>query len=774
MSGSVLKTGGWRLAHAAARYRRDPGRAFAGARHRSRNECRPAVSTWREWTRIGTTPVGPFGPPPTVPVEMPSHSADTRARPGTPTTTLITTSRPARTFRRGRFLEGDGGRLSVVTVNVTLNGTAAGHSVAAPATRPADAVEMLDCLAAGGTAADRGAPGEAAAGPASPVRERARAVRAAPGKGARMATPAPARAAGASGAEPRGGPRGRAAGARRAPGQRADDALAPARPRARADLRAHAGRGRQQRRVPRGLPHPQPAARSLRRGRAVDGLRAHLRRDAAQPVARRRLRAREPRHVDAHDLPRPARALSPWSSPSPSCTSSRPASRPRRPRSARRSCASCCRSCRRSRSPSSPWARSTPRSATRRPRSRSSMFNIVAILGGVAVYFVGPSARVAVIAGPRSRVVGGLAQLAIQIPPLFARLPPAPAARSALRDPGTRRIAALMAPATLGVAAVQINVVINSSFASLVSDGAISWLSATRSASCSCPSASSASPWARRRSRTCRATPRGATGPRSRGTLRRGLRMVLFLTVPSMVGLALLGVPIIRLIYEHGRFSAHATHETARALAGYAVGLAAYAAVKVVAPAFYALGRTRVPLVGSVIAVVANLLWNFAHVPSLRPRRPGARHVDRRDDELPRARARRSRGRSGACSRASCSFRRVKHLRRVGVMGAVVLVRQRRVSSSSRRRQRCRCLKAFVPVTRRRHRLFRRRPRAWASTRRRRFVAPPRPRRSAATLARAACGRAGRGSTAWASRSGSSRRGWCRRRRRPRPARRTC
>jgi putative peptidoglycan lipid II flippase len=79
-----------------------------------------------------------------------------------------------------------------------------------------------------------------------------------------------------------------------------------------------------------------------------------------------------------------------------------------------------------------------------------------------------------------------------------------------------------------------------------------------------------------------------------------------------MVGLALLGVPIIRLIYEHGRFSEHATYETARALTGYAVGLAAYAAVKVVAPAFYAIGRTRVPLIGSVLAVAANLGWNYA------------------------------------------------------------------------------------------------------------------------------------------------------------------
>jgi putative peptidoglycan lipid II flippase len=246
------------------------------------------------------------------------------------------------------------------------------------------------------------------------------------------------------------------------------------------------------------------------------------------------------------------------------------------------------------------------------PALASSMFNLVAIIGGVAVYVIGTSPRSAVITWAALTLVGGVAQLAVQAPTLNqlgfrARLLP----DLALRDPGTRRIAALMAPATLGVAAVQINVVINSSFASLVSEGAISWLS-----------------YAFRLMQL----PIGVFGvavgttalthlsrdaaqkdwPALAGTLRRGLRMVLFLTVPSMVGLALLGVPIIRLIYEHGNFSPHATLETARALTGYALGLAAYASVKVVAPAFYALGRTRVPLIGSLLAVAANLAWNFA------------------------------------------------------------------------------------------------------------------------------------------------------------------
>ncbi|HVY38489.1 MAG TPA: murein biosynthesis integral membrane protein MurJ [Polyangia bacterium] len=254
------------------------------------------------------------------------------------------------------------------------------------------------------------------------------------------------------------------------------------------------------------------------------------------------------------------------------------------------------------------------------PALASSMFNLVAIVGGLIVFGIGPSSRTAVTAWAAFTVVGGVAQLAIQVPSLWRsgyrpRLTP----DLTLRDPGTRRIAKLMAPATLGVAAVQVNVVVNSSFASLISDGALSWLS-----------------YAFRLMQlpigvfgvavgTTALTHLSRDAARNdwdslRATLRRGLRMVLFLTVPSTVGLALLGVPIIRLIFQHGRFSSYATVQTAHALAGYAIGLVAYAAIKVLAPAFYALGRTRVPVAASITAVAANLIWNvltfrrFGHV----------------------------------------------------------------------------------------------------------------------------------------------------------------
>jgi putative peptidoglycan lipid II flippase len=245
------------------------------------------------------------------------------------------------------------------------------------------------------------------------------------------------------------------------------------------------------------------------------------------------------------------------------------------------------------------------------PALASSMFNVVAIIGGAMVWLIGPSPRWAVITWAALTLLGGLAQLLIQVPPLWkAGFRPRFRPDLWLRDPGTRQIATLMAPATLGVAAVQINVVVSTSFASMGAPGSISWLGYAfrlMQLPIGVFGVAIATTTLTHLSRDA------ADGDAEalRGTLRRGLQMVLFLTVPSTVGLALVGQPIIRLIFEHGRFSPHATVETARALSGYAVGLVAYSAIKVVAPAFYALGRTRVPLVASLAAVLANLVWNL-------------------------------------------------------------------------------------------------------------------------------------------------------------------
>jgi putative peptidoglycan lipid II flippase len=86
------------------------------------------------------------------------------------------------------------------------------------------------------------------------------------------------------------------------------------------------------------------------------------------------------------------------------------------------------------------------------------------------------------------------------------------------------------------------------------------------------------------------------------------LSAVAFLTVPATAGLMVLAVPIVRLLFERGRFHPDDTQATAAAVALYSIGLVAYTGVKVMAPAFYALQQPRVPLMASVGAVLTNLV----------------------------------------------------------------------------------------------------------------------------------------------------------------------
>lgn len=240
----------------------------------------------------------------------------------------------------------------------------------------------------------------------------------------------------------------------------------------------------------------------------------------------------------------------------------------------------------------------------RMPALAPAMFNVVAIVVGSGLALAGAPPAQAVVGWAAGTVLAGLAQFLVQLPPLL---------RQGFRfrwewapfDPGIARVAALMAPATIGLAAVQLNLFISSRFAS-EEPGAVSWLTyafrilylpigifgvalGTIAATGLSKSAASGD--------------LAAMG----ATLVRSLKLLLFLCIPASLGLVAAGGPIVRLIYERGRFTSHDTAGTADALALYALGLVAYTGVKVVAPAFYALGRPRVPLFGSALAVLTNL-----------------------------------------------------------------------------------------------------------------------------------------------------------------------
>jgi putative peptidoglycan lipid II flippase len=102
--------------------------------------------------------------------------------------------------------------------------------------------------------------------------------------------------------------------------------------------------------------------------------------------------------------------------------------------------------------------------------------------------------------------------------------------------------------------------------------------------------------------------------PAFRTTLAKGLRLVLFLTLPCAIGLALLAKETVSVIFEHGRFTAHDTAMTAGPLQAYAFGLVFYAAVKVLQPAFFTIDRRFVPLVITFITITLNAVLNSISV----------------------------------------------------------------------------------------------------------------------------------------------------------------
>ena len=97
-----------------------------------------------------------------------------------------------------------------------------------------------------------------------------------------------------------------------------------------------------------------------------------------------------------------------------------------------------------------------------------------------------------------------------------------------------------------------------------------------------------------------------------RSTLGFGLRLIFFVIFPAMVGLMLLRLPIVHLIFEHGHFTAVDTQGTAAAVLAYAVGLWAFAGVRIVVSAFYSLQDTRTPVLVAAVALAANIILSLA------------------------------------------------------------------------------------------------------------------------------------------------------------------
>jgi putative peptidoglycan lipid II flippase len=262
------------------------------------------------------------------------------------------------------------------------------------------------------------------------------------------------------------------------------------------------------------------------------------------------------------------------------------------------------------------------------PASASTMFNVGSIVGGlIFAYLLAPEyisaslsavthhqklpedvggASRAIIGMAIGALIGGLLQWLIQAPSLRAvgyRWQPV----LSFRDEGMRQVMRLMAPAIIGSAALQVNIAVNTGFATSIGEGVVSWLDyafrliylpigmfGVAISTVTLPIASRAAAL--------------DNLDEFRHTIAQALRLTLLLTIPSAVGLIVLSRPIIALIYQHGRFTDYDTQQTAVALSCHALGLTAYSALRVLTPGFYALKDTRIPMIASLSSIVTNYL----------------------------------------------------------------------------------------------------------------------------------------------------------------------
>jgi len=246
------------------------------------------------------------------------------------------------------------------------------------------------------------------------------------------------------------------------------------------------------------------------------------------------------------------------------------------------------------------------------PSLSPAMFNVATILCAITLV---PILRKLdwppILAIGIGTLLGGLGQMAIQWPVLrregFRYRPVLD-----FKDPELRRILRMMGPGTLGVAAVNINVLVNTYLAA-AQQGAVSWLGyafrlmylpiglfGVSIATAALPDLS------RHASNGDDAAIRRAVSS--------AIRLMLMLNVPAMIGLIVLAEPIVALLYQRGHFTDADTQATAAALRFYAPGLIGYSIVRIASPTFYSLGNSRTPVIVSVASVTVNLILNISLV----------------------------------------------------------------------------------------------------------------------------------------------------------------
>lgn len=232
-------------------------------------------------------------------------------------------------------------------------------------------------------------------------------------------------------------------------------------------------------------------------------------------------------------------------------------------------------------------------------------FNLVII---ACAYFLSPTLPEPILGVAIGVVAGGAAQFAMQLPGLKLR-GMLFGFRCDPGHPGVRRIGWLMVPSLLGLSVTQINITVSTVLSSFFAGGPTYLFYGMRLIQFPLGIFGVALATAILPTLSSQAARKALDELRT--TLGFGLRMILFIILPAMLGLILLRQPIVHLFFEHGSFTHDDTVVTATAVLCYAVGLWAFAGVRIIVSAFYSLQDTKTPAITAAVSVAANVVLSL-------------------------------------------------------------------------------------------------------------------------------------------------------------------
>ncbi len=201
---------------------------------------------------------------------------------------------------------------------------------------------------------------------------------------------------------------------------------------------------------------------------------------------------------------------------------------------------------------------------------------------------------------------GGALQLGLQFPAL-KRIGWLPKPCWHFKTPPVIRTLKLFGPAVIGVAAVQINILVGTILATLLPVGAVSYLYYSDRI-VQLPLALFGIAMGTALLPTLSTYFANQQTDAALAALRQGLSWLTWITLPAMLGLLLLAEPIITTLFEHGRFTHMAGIATAHTLQAYALGLIAFCWSRVLSTACYAEQDAKTPMRYAAISVAANIV----------------------------------------------------------------------------------------------------------------------------------------------------------------------